>query len=39
MTRPRLRLRTALGDDAYMAATDRGRGLTVDQVLEITSAG
>jgi tetratricopeptide (TPR) repeat protein len=33
------RLRTALGDDSYMAATDRGRGLTINQVLEITSAG
>ena len=33
------RLRTALGDEAYMAAIDRGRGLTINQVLEITSAG
>jgi tetratricopeptide (TPR) repeat protein len=32
------RLRTALGDTAYMAATESGRGLTIDQVLEMTSA-
>jgi predicted ATPase len=31
-------LRTQLGDGAYAAATDRGRSLTVDQVLELTSA-
>ena len=33
------RLRTRLGDPAYTAAADRGRGLTLDQVLELTSAG
>ena len=33
------RLRTALGDHAYTAATDRGRGLSINQVLEITPAG
>jgi tetratricopeptide (TPR) repeat protein len=32
-------LRTQLGDTAYTAAADRGRNLTVDQVLELTSAG
>ncbi len=31
-------LRTQLGGDAYAAATDRGRSLTIDQVLELTSA-
>ena len=32
-------LRTQLGDTAYAEATDRGRSLTVDQMLELTSAG
>ena len=32
-------LRTQLGDTAYTAATDRGRRLTVDEVLELASAG
>ena len=32
-------LRTQLGDTAYTAAADRGRNLTVDQVLELISAG
>ena len=32
------RLRARLGDPAYAAATDRGRGLTVDEVLELASA-
>jgi predicted ATPase len=32
------RLRARLGDPAYMAAIDRGRGLTLDQVVELTSA-
>jgi predicted ATPase len=32
-------LRTQLGDTAYVAATDRGRRLTLDQVLELASAG
>jgi predicted ATPase len=31
-------LRTQLGDTAYAAAADRGRSLTVNQVLELTSA-
>ena len=31
-------LRTRLGDPAYVAATDRGRSLTVEQVLELTTA-
>ena len=31
-------LRTQLGDAAYAAATDRGRSLTVNEVLELTSA-
>jgi predicted ATPase len=31
------RLRTRLGDIAFTAATDRGRGLTGDEVLELTS--
>jgi hypothetical protein len=31
-------LRTWLGDMAYAAAIDRGRRLTVEQVLELTSA-
>jgi len=33
------RLRAALGDEAYTAATDHGRRLTIDQVLEMTSTG
>jgi tetratricopeptide (TPR) repeat protein len=33
------RLRAALGDHAYRAAIDRGRDLTVSQILEMTSAG
>ena len=32
-------LRTQLGDTAYTAAADRGRDLTVDQVLELIPAG
>jgi predicted ATPase len=32
-------LQTKLADTAYAAATDRGRNLTVDQVLELISAG
>ena len=32
------RLRARLGDPAYTAAIDRGRGLTLDEVLELTSA-
>ncbi|HET6758796.1 MAG TPA: NB-ARC domain-containing protein, partial [Propionibacteriaceae bacterium] len=32
-------LRTQLGDTAYTAAADSGRNLTVDQVLELISAG
>ena len=32
-------LRTQLGDTAYTAAADRGRNLTVDQVLELIPAG
>ncbi|HJY44906.1 MAG TPA: hypothetical protein VJ301_09785, partial [Propionibacteriaceae bacterium] len=32
------RLRERLGDAAYAAAIDRGRGLTLDEVLELTSA-
>jgi predicted ATPase len=32
-------LRTQLGDATYTAATDRGRSLTVDEVLELASAG
>jgi predicted ATPase len=32
------RLRARLGDPAYAAAIDRGRGLSVDQVVELTSA-
>jgi predicted ATPase len=32
-------LRTQLGDTAYIAAADRGRDLTVDQVLELIPAG
>jgi predicted ATPase len=32
------RLRARLGDPDYAAATDRGRGLTVDEVLELASA-
>jgi predicted ATPase len=31
------RLRARLGDPAYAAATDRGRGLTLDEVLELAS--
>ena len=31
-------LQTQLGDAAYAAVMDRGRSLTVDQVLELTSA-
>jgi hypothetical protein len=30
-------LQTQLGETAYAAATDRGRSLTVDEVLELTS--
>ena len=30
-------LQTTLGDTAYAAAVDRGRNLTIDQVLELTS--
>ena len=30
-------LRTQLGETAYAAALDRGRNLTVDQVLKLTS--
>ena len=33
------RLQSELGDPAYPAAMDRGRGLTADQVLELTSGG
>jgi predicted ATPase len=32
------RLRARLGDPAYAAAIDRGHGLSVDQVVELTSA-
>jgi hypothetical protein len=32
------RLRARLGDPAYAAATDRGRRLTLDEVLELASA-
>src|SRR5215211_3199973 len=32
------RLREQLGDPAYAAATDRGRSLTLDEVLELASA-
>jgi hypothetical protein len=32
------RLRARLGDPAYTAAFERGRGLTLDEVLELTSA-
>jgi tetratricopeptide (TPR) repeat protein len=32
------RLRARLGDPAYAAAIDRGRGLTLDEVLELVSA-
>jgi hypothetical protein len=32
------RLRAQLGNPAYTTAIDRGRGLTLDQVLELTSA-
>jgi hypothetical protein len=32
------RLRARLGDTAYAAAIDRGRGLSVDQVVGLTSA-
>ena len=32
-------LRTQLGDATYTAATDRGRSLTVDEVLELASTG
>jgi predicted ATPase len=32
------RLRTRLGDPDYTAAIDRGRGLTLDELLELTSA-
>jgi tetratricopeptide (TPR) repeat protein len=32
-------LRTQLGDTAYVAVTDRGRRMTLDQVLELASAG
>jgi tetratricopeptide (TPR) repeat protein len=32
------RLRARLGDPAYTAAIDRGRGLTLDEVRELTSA-
>jgi predicted ATPase len=32
------RLRARLGDPAYAAATDRGRSLTLDEVLELASA-
>jgi predicted ATPase len=32
------RLRARLGDPAYAAAIDHGRGLTLDEVLELTSA-
>ena len=31
-------LRTRLGGTAYAAATDHGRSLTFDQVLELSSA-
>jgi hypothetical protein len=31
-------LQTKLGDTAYAAVTDRGRSLTVDKLLELTSA-
>jgi predicted ATPase len=32
------RLQSRLGDSAYTGATDRGSGLTLDQVLELTSS-
>jgi hypothetical protein len=32
------RLRARLGDPAYVAATDRGRSLTLDEVLELAPA-
>jgi hypothetical protein len=31
-------LRARLGNPAYTAAVDRGRGLTLDELLELTSA-
>jgi len=33
------KLRTALGDRAYVAATNRGRSLTINQILEMTRPG
>jgi hypothetical protein len=32
-------LQTTLGNTTYAAAVDRGRNLTIDQVLELTSPG
>jgi hypothetical protein len=37
MTKPRLSSGHSLGDSAYAAATDRGRSLTLDEVLELAS--